>query len=327
MSPADGALGPRTSVVALGGGHGLSRTLSALGSLDVEATAVVTVADDGGSSGRLRRERGIIALGDMRMALLAMARRADLTTLLSHRFRGGGLDEHALGNLALVAMVEQADGDVVAALARAAEMLDCHGRVWPCTTDDVTLVAAIDGQEVEGQVAVATTEGRRRVWLEPRAPQACQPAVDAITAADLLVLGPGSLFTSIIPNLLVPGIGEAISETAGRVLYVANLTAQAGETQGLDARGHVDALLSYLPDGLEVEVLCHDGPVPHGSGRALSTDVAGPGVSTVWTADLAEGAPGLAEGTGERLGAHDTDRLAAALRTVLRESPDRHAVR
>ena len=302
-------------VVAIGGGHGLSRTLEALRLMEVDATAVVTVADDGGSSGRLRRERGIIALGDMRMGLLALAPPGPLPEVFGHRFNGGGLDGHSLGNLALVAMIEQAGGDVLAAMERAAQLLDCRGRVWPCTTDDVTLVAAIDGTEVEGQVAVATTEGRdRRVWLEPEEPQACPLAMEAIDEADLVVLGPGSLFTSIIPNLLVPGIAEALDDTDARIVYAANLTAQAGETAGMSARAHVEALLDYLPERTSIEVLCHDGPEPDGSGPALPPDVSGRGVTSVHHADLAEG-----DGP-HRVGAHDPVRLAAAIRRLLDEA-------
>lgn len=305
-------MGRAERVVAIGGGHGLSRTLEALRLMEVHTTAVVTVADDGGSSGRLRRERGIIALGDMRMGLLALAPAGPLQEVFGHRFNGGGLDGHSLGNLALVAMIEQAGGDVLVAMDRAARLLDCRGRVWPCTTDDVTLVAAIDGTEVEGQVAVATTEGRdRRVWLEPAEPTACPLAMEAIDEADLVVLGPGSLFTSIIPNLLVPGIAEALDDTDARLVYAANLTAQAGETAGMSARDHVDALLDYLPERTSIEVLCHAGPGPDGSGPALQPNVAGRGVRAIHHADLAEG-----DGD-HRVGAHDPVRLAAAIGRLL----------
>lgn len=305
--PPDGA-----RVVAIGGGHGLSRTLRALRLLDLAPTAVVTVADDGGSSGRLRREHGIIALGDMRMALTSLAEHEDLAEVFGHRFSRGTLGGHALGNLALLALVEAEDGDVIGGLRRAAGLLGCHGVVLPCTTEAVTLVAAVDDEEVEGQVAVGTADGTlRSVWLEPAAPAACAEAVTAIAEADVVVLGPGSLFTSIIPNLLVPGIAEAVAATPARLVHVANLTAQGGETGDMDARAHVEALLAHL-GGREIEVVVHAGPAPHGSGSALDPDIEGPGVARLVGADLAE-----EDGEGGRRAAHDVPRLAQAIRRVL----------
>lgn len=308
----------RSRVTAIGGGHGLARTLAALRHLDLYPTAIVTVADDGGSSGRLRQQHGIIALGDMRMALQTLAGETGWSRLFGHRFSGGELHGHALGNLALLALIEQHHGDVVAAVAQAVNLLQCRGDVVPCTAEDVTLVARIDGNAVQGQVAVATTPGRHTaVWLEPSAPEACPAAVRAIANASLIVLGPGSLYTSIIPNLLVPGIAAAIGHGAARIVYVANLTSQAGETTGMDLQDHVDALLAHLPNGRDVTVISHDGPEPQTPGlpdqvRSLEPTVSGPQVASVVTADLA-----TRRADGVAVAAHDPIRLAAVLERVM----------
>ncbi len=300
-------------VVAVGGGHGLARALQALRRLDVAPTAVVTVADDGGSSGRLREDLGIIAPGDLRMALLALARDADLAAVLAHRFAGGQLRGHAVGNLVLVALAELAGGDFVGALDRAGRLLDCAGRVLPSTTAPVHLRARVDGRDVGGQVRVATARGRvERVWLDPADPPACPDAVTAIDRADLVVLGPGSLYTSVIATLLVPAVGAAITATAARVVVVANLLTQPGETELIDAVEHVDALVRHVP-GLRVDtLLAHDGPAPHGPGHALGAPAAHPSVRSVATADLVARTPDGRAGAG-----HDPDRLAVALRPLL----------
>lgn len=300
-------------VVAIGGGHGLARTLEALLLLDVDPTAVVTVADDGGSSGRLRREQGVIALGDIRMALETLAGDGAWSEMLGHRFAAGYLQGHALGNLILLAMIEQAEGDVVAALDRALTVLGARGRVLPCTTDRVSLSAEVDGVRVDGQVAVATTAGRRRtVWLEPADPMACVEAVDAIAAADVIVMGPGSLYTSIIPNLLVPGITAAVAASDVPIVYVANLTWQPGETAGMDLRDHVLALAACLPPSRRLRVLLHDGPRAEGSGDPLGTDLADVPLESVTQADLAQ-----RRADGVPVAAHDAKRLALALQSLL----------
>lgn len=302
------------NVVGVGGGHGLSRALAALRLLDLEPTAVVTVADDGGSSGRLREAHGIVALGDMRMALLALAGDADLASVLAHRFAAGDLAGHALGNLLLLALLESADGGLVAALDRAGNLLRCHGRVLPSTTQPVQLRACVAGREVAGQVRVATAQGTvERVWLSPEAPAGCAEAVTAITAADVVVLGPGSLFTSVLATLAVPDIAAAVCKTHARVVYVANLLSQPGEAGEFDATSHVDALVRHVP-GLHLDaVLMHDGPAPHGVGRPLGVQLRHDAVGEVVCADLA------ARGADGSVGAtHDPQRLAAALGPLLR---------
>ncbi|HUG86487.1 MAG TPA: gluconeogenesis factor YvcK family protein [Euzebya sp.] len=300
-------------VVAVGGGHGLARTLNALLRLGQRPTAIVTVADDGGSSGRLRRDHGIIAVGDMRMALQTLAQDSDMARLFAHRFGQGTLHGHALGNLALLALAETHGGDFVAAVHEAGQMMGCRGTVIPCTTDDVTLVAAVDGAVVDGQVAVAHTPGRHRsVWLEPRDPKACPEAVAAIHAAEAIVLGPGSLFTSVIPNLLVPDIARAIASSAGPVVYVANLTTQRGETDGMDLVDHVDALLDHLPGQGSIEVIVHAGPQPTGGGSPLKTIAGGPRIRRVRATDLA-----ARRADGTVVAAHDPVALSRVLKAAL----------
>lgn len=299
-------------VVGLGGGHGLARALAAVQLLGAGPTAVVTVADDGGSSGRLREEHGVVALGDMRMALHTLARNAALAPVFQHRFGSGELKDHALGNLLLLALLEMHDGDLVAALDAAADLLECDGRVLPATTEVVQLCGRVHGNTVGGQVQVATAGPVERVWLTPESPTACAEAVDAITGADLVILGPGSLFTSVLATLLVPGIGHAVTKAQGHVLLVANLSTQPGETADFDTAAHIDALVSHLPDLRLDTVLLHDGPVVTGPGEPMTTLDAHPLAGRIVTADLALRAP-----DGTVTGMHDPQRLAAAIGSLL----------
>jgi uncharacterized cofD-like protein len=302
----------RGSVVAIGGGHGLARALSALRLLGEKPTAVVTVADDGGSSGRLRRDLGIIALGDLRQALVALARNRDLAALFAHRFRRGELDGHAVGNLALLALAEQAGGDFVAALDAAARILDCEGRALPATTTPVSLRAHVDGRPVEGQVRVARSGGRiDRVWLDPEDAGACGEAVDVLGRSSTVVLGPGSLYTSVIATLAVPGLARALAGSGARVVYVANMTAQRGETSGLSAREHVEALVEHVRGLVLDTVILHDGPV-HPASEPIHPTLEHPAVRRVIRADLAARTADGGIGWG-----HDPRRLAEVLERVL----------
>lgn len=297
------------NIVGIGGGHGLSSALAALRLLGLAPTAVVTVADDGGSTGRLRQEHGVIALGDMRRALVTLARHEALAQLWEHRFAGGELDGHALGNLALLALMEQNDGDAVQALDQAARLLDCQGRVLPCTVVPVQLRAMAGGREVGGQVRIATVDAPvERVWLSPEDPPAPEPAIAAIRSADIVILGPGSLFTSIIATVIVPGITQALAASAATVVMVGNLLTQPGETEGFDASRHIKALLDHVP-GLRVDhLVLHDGPVVQGRGRPLTLPADIPGVRSVMTGDLASRGSG-----GIALGIHEPASLAAVL--------------
>jgi uncharacterized cofD-like protein len=273
-----GASGSGLRAVALGGGHGLARTLRALPLVVDDVTAVVTVADDGGSSGRLRRDLGVLPPGDLRMAVAALAGDESLAALLQYRFERGELGGHSLGNLILVAMQDLAEGDVVRALGRLGRFLQVPGRVLPCTTTPLTLHASTSKGPVSGQVAVASTPRLRHVWLESddgvEVPRATPEALEAIAEADLLVVGPGSLYTSLLPNLLVPGISEALVAAAAPVVLVANLREQPGETEGMSLDDHLDALEAHVP-GLRFDALvAHAGPPPRGSGAPLVCDAA-----------------------------------------------------
>jgi len=300
-------------IVAIGGGHGLSRVLLACRRLGVAPTAVVTVADDGGSSGRLRRDLGIIALGDLRMALLALARTEPLADVLAHRFERGHLEGHAVGNLILVALTESTGGDVVAALGRAEALLDCAGSVLPSTLEPVNIAAVVAGARVNGQALITRTRGRlESIWLEPHEPPACADAVAAVEAADAVVLGPGSLYTSVIVNLLVPDLRRAVCATDARLVHVANVQAPPGETSHLSLGEHVEQLHAALGRRSLDVVVMHDGPTPDGAGTPLFPADDLDGVAHTITADLL-----TRDDDGYVGAAHDADRLATALASAL----------
>lgn len=293
--------GPR--VVAFGGGHGLAITLRAVRRYASHITAVVSVADDGGSSGRLRRELGIPAPGDLRKCLLALAGGDTLLgRAFDHRFADGPLAGHALGNLVIAGLAETAD-DFPAALAEAGRLLDAVGEVIPATAGPVTLRAEVGGALVEGQVAISTAPGRiGRVELVPADPAASEEALTRIVEADQIVLAPGSLFTSLVPVVCVPAVGTALHRASARVVQVCNLRTQSPETDDLDAADHLRAVLDH---GARVDVF-----LVHRRTRLPVDDavIAATGVKLV-CADVASPA-GSEEG-------HDPVRLAEALRALL----------
>lgn len=249
----DGRCQPR--VVALGGGHGLAATLRAVRTLTDAVTAVVSVADDGGSSGRLRELMHILPPGDLRKCLVALAEPGSLlASAFAHRFNEGELSGHSLGNLVLARLMEAA-GDPILGLDEAARLLGVRGRVLPATTELVVLKAEVDGGSVSGQVAVMGNEHIRRVSLVPDDAVAPGPVLDAIRSADLIVLGPGSLFTSVLAAIAVPGITEAIQVSSGRTVYICNLRPQVPETTGFDVGMHITALVAH---GVEVDVAIYD---------------------------------------------------------------------
>jgi len=268
--PGDGGGdGPR--VVALGGGHGLAATLSALRRVTDNLTAVVTVADDGGSSGRLREEFGVLPPGDLRMALAALCGDDDWgrtwSRVVQHRFAShGDLHGHALGNLLIVALWELL-GDSVAGLDWVGRLLGANGRVLPMAAVPLDIVATVGGldpqrpdrlTDVRGQVAVATTTGQvLGLSLLPADPPACPEAVAAVRAADWVVLGPGSWFSSVLPHLLVPGLEQALVETDARRIVALNLAAQQGETSGFSAENYLEVLSAHAPE-LRVDVVLAD---------------------------------------------------------------------
>jgi uncharacterized cofD-like protein len=255
-------------VVALGGGHGLAASLAALRGFVDDLTAVVTVADNGGSSGRLRREFDCLPPGDLRMALAALCDDDDWGStwarVLQHRFRSPGqLDQHAVGNLLIVAIWELL-GDHVGGLDLVARLLQAQGRVLPMSLVPLDITARVEpgpGREtvtVRGQVEVATTPGRvLEIALDPPQPPACPEALAAIEGADWVVLGPGSWFTSVITHLLVPDLRAALEATRARRLLVLNLAPQAGETEGLTPESHLEVLRRHAPD-LRIDVVLAD---------------------------------------------------------------------
>ena len=271
------ALGDGPSVVAVGGGHGLATTLRAARGYAGDLTAVVSVADDGGSTGRLRAAAPRTAPGDLRKCLVAMASTdAPIVSAMEHRFTSGELDGHAFGNLLLVAL-QETQGDLVGALDEAGRILGCVGRVLPTTTEPVELHARVDsGGVVRGQVAVGERTDLRSVTVAPGDAAACEPAVRAILAADQLVLGPGSLYTSVLAATAVTGIGDAVGRTRAQVVYVCNLQPQISETAGYTVADHVAALERH---GLHPDVVLYDPAAIGGADgveRALATPLARP---------------------------------------------------
>ncbi|WP_131681451.1 uridine diphosphate-N-acetylglucosamine-binding protein YvcK [Pseudarthrobacter sp. YALA5] len=262
------------NVVALGGGHGLSASLSALRLLTSELTAIVTVADDGGSSGRLREEYGVLPPGDLRMALSALCDDTDWgrtwRDVMQHRFqpgkdRSGSLDEHAMGNLLIVTLWELL-GDAVAGLTWAGALLGARGQVLPMSTVPLTiegdvLVAAPDGtstlQTVKGQARCAVAGHLEQVRLLPEEAPACIEALTAIELADWVILGPGSWYTSVLPHLLLPEMRTALCNTAAKRCLTMNLATDTKETTGMSAADHLHALRRYAP-GFSVDVVLAD---------------------------------------------------------------------
>lgn len=246
-------------VVSIGGGHGLSMLLRGLKKKTSNITAIVTVADDGGSSGRLREEMGIIAPGDLRNCLVALADKESLLEqLFQYRFDGKGeLSGHSLGNLFLAALIKEF-GNAQNALEAASKVLNIRGQVVPATAEKVRLKAKMsDGQVVEGESEISNYPkkiGRevRIVHMStiPKNPMAVGDALEAIRKADLITLGPGSLYTSVLPNLLVPEILQAIRASDAPVMYICNVMTQPGETTGYTVGDHLKALIDHIGGGV-----------------------------------------------------------------------------
>ncbi len=263
-------------MVALGGGHGLAASLSALRRISQDLTAVVTVADDGGSSGRLREELGVLPPGDLRKALAALCGDDEWgqtwASVIQHRFTSeGDLHGHAVGNLLIVALWEQL-GDPVAALEWVGRLLGAHGRVLPMSSVPLELTASVRGHNpekpdeittVRGQANVALTPGDvQEVQLVPADPPAVPEAAQAVLDADWVVLGPGSWFSSVMPHLLVPDLVCALTETRARKVLALNLAPQPGETEGFSPQRHVEVLARHAPKLTIDVVLADEAAVP-----------------------------------------------------------------
>jgi len=308
------------NVVAFGGGHGLAASLAALRHVVTDLTAVVTVADNGGSSGRLRREFGALPPGDLRQALAALCGDDEWGStwarVLQHRFVSpGAMNEHAVGNLLIVALWELL-GDHVDGLDWVGRLLGAHGRVLPMSVTPIDIAAEVSGlvagdpgllTTVRGQVQVASTHGRVvSVHLEPADPPACPQALAAVKQADWLVLGPGSWFTSVIPHLLVPALREALVESPARKVVTLNLQPQVGETTGFTPETYLEVLAAHAPE-LSVDAVLADCRSV-GDAERLRDVAAGLGARLV-IADLAvpDGSP-----------RHDPAKLADAYADLLR---------
>lgn len=306
------------AVVALGGGHGLAASLRALRLLTEHLTAIVTVADDGGSSGRLRDELNVLPPGDLRMALAALCDDTEWgrtwRDVLQHRFRStGSLNEHAVGNLLIVALWELLD-DPVAGLDWVGRLLGARGRVLPMASVPLTIEADVAGlpgagpdglTAVRGQVAVATSQGRiARLRLIPAAPPTCPETVRAIEEADWVVLGPGSWFTSVLPHLLVPELAAALHRTTARRCVTLNLSSETGNPASMSRHEHLAALREHAPD-LRIDAVIADPSAVDDLG--LLSDLAREMGASLMLRQVRVG-----DGTAN----HDPVRLAAAYRDV-----------
>lgn len=306
--------GPK--IVAIGGGTGLSTLLRGLKEHSNAITAIVTVADDGGSSGRLRRSLGVHPPGDFRQCIAALADTEPLMqSLFEYRFGDGDLGGHAFGNLFIVAMTG-ITGSFESALRASSRVLAVSGRIVPSTLSHVTLFAELeDARVMKGEHQVPQGDAPiRRVFLDPEDPPAYPEAVGAILDADVVILGPGSLYTSVLPNLLVPHIADAVTATPATVIYVGNVATQPGETDGYGLDEHVDAIHRHLGRNVIGIVLGNDNlsvPLPaKWNVTAVLPELSSGGPKLV-TADL------LNEARPTR---HDPDKLAAAIVALLREN-------
>ena len=255
--------GPK--VVAIGGGTGLSMLLRGLKKITNNITAVVTVGDDGGSSGRLREEMGVLPPGDIRNCIAALADDEDLITkLFQYRFdMGEGLKGHSFGNLFLTALCS-ITGNMVRAVRESSNVLSIRGRVLPATLDDMKLVAEMeDGRIVHGESTIPKSGGKiKRLFTEPSDCKALPEALTAIKNADLIIMGPGSLYTSVIPNLLVKEIAEAVSKSKAKKIYVCNIMTQHGETDNYSVSSHVNAILSHAGQPRIMDAVLVNNSIP-----------------------------------------------------------------
>ena len=303
--------GPR--IVAIGGGTGLSVLLRGLKTFSDNIAAVVTVADDGGSSGRLRRELGVLPPGDFRNCLVAMAGDESLVgRLFQHRFdQGDGLEGHSFGNLFITAMTD-VTGSFEEALYESSRVLAVHGRILPSTVSDISLSARLaDGPVVVGESAISERGGRiEEVMIEPGDAPASDHAVQAILEAELVLIGPGSLYTSILPNLLVPGIASALRDTAAPRVYVCNVATQVGETGGYTVAQHLDALRQHTFASVADYVVYNDTPVPFGD-RFAGDPVVHDGVAVAGAKLIGRTLTDL-----EHPVRHDSEKLAEAIMDV-----------
>jgi len=313
-------LGRGPKIVALGGGTGLSTLLRGLKQVTGNLTAIVTVADDGGSSGRLRRSLGLPPPGDIRSCLAALSNDEGLLTqLFLYRFgEGEELNGHSFGNL-FIAALSGVTGSFDAGVLEAGRILGIQGRVMPSTLTDVQLIAEKSPAEdsprvqVNGESRIPTAPGRiRRISLQPDAPNAYPGAIQAILGADMVVIGPGSLYTSLLPNLLVPDIAEALRATRAFRVFVCNVASQRGETDGFDCGAHYQAVVEHVGEGLVDLVIANENmdiDLPNGV-SVVQTPADSGMMVPVYAVDLVDQAQPWR---------HDTGKLTAALIALLEE--------
>jgi len=318
-------------LVAIGGGTGLSTLLSGLKQYVSQSqndepwleslSAIVTVSDDGGSSGRLRDELQILPPGDIRNCMIALSEDSNLLSrLFRYRFGGSGdLAGHSFGNLFLAALAE-VTGDFVEAVRLSSEVLASKGHIYPATVTDVRLVAELEnGRTVHGETQITAARSPiRELRLEPDHCEALPGALEAIRAADLITIGPGSLYTSILPNLLVSGVADSIAESAATKIFVTNLMTQPGETDGFDAQKHLTEVRAYAPPIRFDYILLNDHPISSEQTRLYAADGA---YQVTWTEQLPS--PSNGSGLGEIVSAnlleegemvrHDPKKLARAV--------------
>jgi uncharacterized cofD-like protein len=325
------ARGPR--IVAIGGGTGLSTLLRGLKEHTSNLTAIVTVADDGGSSGVLREELGVPPVGDIRRCIAALADAEPLMSeLLQYRFPGrpddpapeggGSLGGHAVGNLLIAAMTAVQGGDFEEAIRQMNRVLAVRGQVLPATATPLNLHAElVDGTVIDGQSLIAGSRGIARTWVTPEGVRASEDALAAIAEAELIILGPGSLYTSILPSLLLPEIRDAVAAAPGLRVYVCNVATQDGETSGFDLAAHIEALVAHAGSGIVDAVLANS----QFAARTAADYPAEP-VKLRWPPSVAT-APRLVLDDvidPDNARRHDPARLAAAvLRVYERESGSR----
>ncbi len=308
-------------IAALGGGHGLPSVLRALKPHTRHLTAIVTVADDGGSSGKLRRELGVIPPGDLRNNIAALADdEALMTQLFQYRFSDDALEGHSFGNLLLAALAN-ITGSMERALIEAGHVLAIQGRVLPASLSDVALVAQVRGADgsltrIQGESQIgALREGQiERIALVPENTRAYPETVKAILGADLIICGPGSLYTSTLPSLLVVGITDAIRAGAAPCVYICNIATQPGETTGYSAADHVAAIESHIGTGLLDAVICNTAYPPAPGTRTEYVPFTDSDRARLAGYHLIEG--DLTE--AEHPWRHDPAKLAAALGDALR---------
>jgi len=313
----------RPQVTVIGGGTGMPVLLRGLKNLPVDLKALVTVADDGGSSGRLRSEMEIPAPGDVRNCLAALSDAEPmLLELFQHRFLKGdsGLTGHSMGNLLLAAMAS-VTGDFYTGIKEISRVLSVKGDIYPITNENMSLVAEMeDGSIVTGESNIPKAGKRiRRVLLQPQPAKPLPNAVDAILHADMIVISPGSLYTSILPNLIFPEIDEAIRKTEAKVVYICNVMTQKGETDGYRASDHIQAIFDHLGTGTVDAIVVHNEPIAENIKEKYAEEHAEPVIYDLdrlvdMGVEIIEG--DIIEHASPTI-RHDTDKVAKLVQTLI----------